>query len=115
MQYISYFIDFLFRYFKAMAKGETPPVKDRLEMPVATQKTDTGLTPGLLRVLNKQVETSVTVLMLTVFSVLQTLLSSLILCDKEISIQMFHGFLFFYYVLRYRRCKFGQLFDDPLK
>lgn len=38
-----------------MAKGETPPVKDRLEMPVATQKTDTGLTPGLLRVLNKQV------------------------------------------------------------
>jgi len=41
-------------YFKAMAKGETPPVKERLEMPVATQKTDTGLTPGLLRVLNKQ-------------------------------------------------------------
>lgn len=45
----------MFRYFRAMAKGETPPVKDRLEMPVATQKTDTGLTPGLLRVLNKQV------------------------------------------------------------
>lgn len=43
------------RYFKDMAKGETPPVKERLEMPVATQKTDTGLTPGLLRVLNKQV------------------------------------------------------------
>lgn len=39
-----------------MSKGETPPVKDRLEMPVATQKTDTGLTPGLLRVLNKQVQ-----------------------------------------------------------
>lgn len=38
-----------------MSKGETPPVKERLEMPVATQKTDTGLTPGLLRVLNKQV------------------------------------------------------------
>ena len=38
-----------------MAKGETPPVKERLEMPVATQKTDTGLTPGLLRVLNRQV------------------------------------------------------------
>lgn len=38
-----------------MSNGETPPVKDRLEMPVATQKTDTGLTPGLLRVLNKQV------------------------------------------------------------
>lgn len=32
-----------------------PPVKERLEMPVATQKTDTGLTPGLLKVLNKQV------------------------------------------------------------
>jgi hypothetical protein len=28
-----------------MSKGETPPVKERLEMPVATQKTDTGLTP----------------------------------------------------------------------
>ena len=41
-----------------MSKGETPPVKDRLEMPVATQKTDTGLTPGLLRVLNKQVTCS---------------------------------------------------------
>ncbi|XP_041365993.1 ropporin-1-like protein [Gigantopelta aegis] len=41
-------------YFRAMAKGETPPVKERLEMPVATQKTDTGLTPGLLRVLNRQ-------------------------------------------------------------
>ncbi|XP_069133799.1 ropporin-1-like protein [Argopecten irradians] len=41
-------------YFRAMSKGETPPVKERLEMPVATQKTDTGLTPGLLRVLNKQ-------------------------------------------------------------
>lgn len=41
-------------YFRAMSKGETPPAKERLEMPVATQKTDTGLTPGLLRVLNKQ-------------------------------------------------------------
>ena len=30
-------------------------MKERLEMPVATQKTDSGLTPGLLRVLNKQV------------------------------------------------------------
>ena len=38
-----------------MANGETPPVKERLEMPVATQKTDTGLTPGLLKVLHKQV------------------------------------------------------------
>lgn len=41
-------------YFRALANGETPPVKQRLEMPTATQKTDTGLTPGLLRVLNKQ-------------------------------------------------------------
>ncbi|CAH1786351.1 unnamed protein product [Owenia fusiformis] len=41
-------------YFRALANGETPPVKERLEMPVATQKTDTGLTPGLLRILNKQ-------------------------------------------------------------
>lgn len=41
-------------YFRAMAKGEIPPVKERLEMPSATQKADTGLTPGLLRVLNKQ-------------------------------------------------------------
>merc|ERR1711893_4544 len=37
-----------------MANGETPPVKERLEIPAATQKTDTGLTAGLLRVLNKQ-------------------------------------------------------------
>lgn len=41
-------------YFKAMALGEVPPVKERLEMPSATQKTDTGLTPGLLKVLHKQ-------------------------------------------------------------
>ncbi|XP_048832457.1 ropporin-1-like protein [Brienomyrus brachyistius] len=41
-------------YFSALSKGETLPVKDRLEMPVATQKTDTGLTPGLLKILHKQ-------------------------------------------------------------
>ncbi|XP_014350415.1 ropporin-1-like protein isoform X1 [Latimeria chalumnae] len=41
-------------YFSALSKGETLPVKERLEMPVATQKTDTGLTPGLLKVLHKQ-------------------------------------------------------------
>jgi len=41
-------------YFRALANGETPPVKERLEMPVATQRTDTGLTPGLLRVLHNQ-------------------------------------------------------------
>ncbi|XP_064189223.1 ropporin-1-like protein [Anguilla rostrata] len=41
-------------YFIALSKGETLPVKERLEMPVATQKTDTGLTPGLLKTLHKQ-------------------------------------------------------------
>lgn len=44
-----------FRYFSAMSKEESLPVKDRLEMNVATQKTDTGLTPGLLKILHKQV------------------------------------------------------------
>ncbi len=43
------------RYFKALANHEIPPVKERLEMPITSQKTDTGLTPGLLRVLNNQV------------------------------------------------------------
>ncbi|CAL8098647.1 unnamed protein product [Calicophoron daubneyi] len=43
-----------YAYFKAMAHGEPPPVKERLEVPISTQKTDTGLTPGLLRVLNNQ-------------------------------------------------------------
>ncbi|XP_030625978.1 ropporin-1-like protein [Chanos chanos] len=41
-------------YFTALSKGETLPAKERLEIPVATQKTDTGLTPGLLKVLHKQ-------------------------------------------------------------
>ncbi|KAK7481866.1 hypothetical protein BaRGS_00026892 [Batillaria attramentaria] len=41
-------------YFRAMSKGEMPPVTERLEMPVATQKTDSGLTPGLLKTLDKQ-------------------------------------------------------------
>lgn len=43
------------RYFSALSKGECLPVKDRLELNVATQKTDTGLTPGLLKILYKQV------------------------------------------------------------
>ena len=43
------------RYFRAMANSEIPPVKDRLEMMTATQKDDTGLTRGLLHVLNRQV------------------------------------------------------------
>ncbi|XP_043082958.1 ropporin-1-like protein [Puntigrus tetrazona] len=41
-------------YFSALSKGQDLPVKERLEMPVATQKTDTGLTPGLLKVLHQQ-------------------------------------------------------------
>ncbi|XP_070784567.1 ropporin-1-like protein [Enoplosus armatus] len=41
-------------YFSALSKGECLPVKDRLEMNVATQKTDTGLTPGLMKTLHKQ-------------------------------------------------------------
>uniref|UniRef100_A0A8C5L646 Ropporin-1-like protein n=1 Tax=Jaculus jaculus TaxID=51337 RepID=A0A8C5L646_JACJA len=42
-------------YFSALSNGDPLPVKDRIEMPVATQKTDTGLTQGLLKVLHKQV------------------------------------------------------------
>ncbi|CAF0725952.1 unnamed protein product [Adineta ricciae] len=41
-------------YFRALANGETPPVKERLEMPLATQKIDTGLTMGLIKILHKQ-------------------------------------------------------------
>ena len=39
-----------------MANNQTPPVKDRLEMPVATQKTDSGLTIGIIKTLHKQVK-----------------------------------------------------------
>ncbi|EPQ10648.1 Ropporin-1-like protein [Myotis brandtii] len=41
-------------YFSALSRGDPLPVKDRIEMPVATQKTDTGLTQGMLKVLHKQ-------------------------------------------------------------
>lgn len=41
-------------YFYALSRGEPLPVKDRVEIPVATQKNDTGLTPGLLKILHKQ-------------------------------------------------------------
>ncbi|XP_076617847.1 ropporin-1-like protein [Chaetodon auriga] len=47
-------------YFSALSEGECLPVKDRLEMNVATQKTDTGLTPGLLTILHKQLSTGQT-------------------------------------------------------
>ncbi|KAK7118387.1 hypothetical protein R3I94_022026 [Phoxinus phoxinus] len=41
-------------YFSALSKVQGISVNERLEMPVATQKTDTGLTPGLLKILNQQ-------------------------------------------------------------
>ncbi|CAF1373421.1 unnamed protein product, partial [Adineta ricciae] len=41
-------------YFRALANGQTPPIKERMEMPVATQKIDTGLTMGLLKILHRQ-------------------------------------------------------------
>lgn len=42
-------------YFRCLANGQTPPVKERIEFKVATQKTDSGLTTGLLKVLHRQV------------------------------------------------------------
>lgn len=44
-----------FSYFTALSEGEPLPVKDRLEIAGKTQKTDNGLSPGLLKVLHKQV------------------------------------------------------------
>ncbi|NXX45767.1 ROP1L protein, partial [Tricholaema leucomelas] len=41
-------------YFSALSKGEPLPVKERIEMPLATVKTDVGLTPGFLKVLHNQ-------------------------------------------------------------
>lgn len=43
------------KYFRCLANGEIPPVKDRLEMSVVTQKTDSGLTIGIIKTLHKQV------------------------------------------------------------
>uniref|UniRef100_A0AAQ4R7U1 Ropporin-1-like protein n=1 Tax=Gasterosteus aculeatus aculeatus TaxID=481459 RepID=A0AAQ4R7U1_GASAC len=40
-------------YFTALSKGERLPVKDRLELNV-THKTDSAMTPGLLKTLHKQ-------------------------------------------------------------
>lgn len=48
-------------YFSALSKGQDLPVKKRLELPVATQKTDTGLTPGLLKILHQQLASKETV------------------------------------------------------
>lgn len=47
----------LLRYFSALSKGEPLPVKERIELPLATEKTEAGLTPGLLKILHKQVQT----------------------------------------------------------
>ncbi|NWI66658.1 ROP1L protein, partial [Todus mexicanus] len=41
-------------YFSALSKGEPLPVKERIEMPLPTEKRNAGLTPGLLKVLHKQ-------------------------------------------------------------
>ncbi|NXO01864.1 ROP1L protein, partial [Rhinopomastus cyanomelas] len=41
-------------YFSALSKGEPLPVKERLEMHLAGEKTDAALTPGLLKILHKQ-------------------------------------------------------------
>ncbi|KAL4635149.1 ropporin-1-like protein isoform X2 [Arapaima gigas] len=48
-------------YFSALSRGETLPVKERLETPVAVQKKDSNLTPGLLKVLHKQLGAGETV------------------------------------------------------
>lgn len=50
------FSSLFLRYFSALSKGEPLPVKERIEMPLATEKTDAGLTPGLLKILHKQVQ-----------------------------------------------------------
>ncbi|XP_072304503.1 ropporin-1-like protein [Eucyclogobius newberryi] len=47
-------------YFTALSKGKALPVKDRLELNVATQKTDTGLTQGLLKTLHVQLGSGTT-------------------------------------------------------
>ncbi|VDM01007.1 unnamed protein product [Schistocephalus solidus] len=44
--------------YEALANKDVPPVKERLEMPISSQKNDTGLTPGMLRILNNQLGTT---------------------------------------------------------
>lgn len=44
------------RYFQALAKGEVPPVKTRLEQPLESANERLGgITKGILAALNKQV------------------------------------------------------------
>ncbi|KAM9775476.1 ropporin-1-like protein [Syngnathus typhle] len=47
-------------YFEALAKGETLPVKERLELNFDNQTKDAMLTPGLLKTLHKQLSTAET-------------------------------------------------------
>ncbi|XP_077410743.1 ropporin-1-like protein [Vanacampus margaritifer] len=47
-------------YFEALAKGETLPVKERLELNYGNQNKDAMLTPGLLKTLHKQLSTAET-------------------------------------------------------
>ncbi|XP_034998003.2 ropporin-1-like protein [Hippoglossus stenolepis] len=47
-------------YFNGLCNGEHLPVEDRSDMNAATQKTDTGLTPGLLKTLHKQLSQKTT-------------------------------------------------------
>ncbi|XP_029636654.1 ropporin-1-like protein [Octopus sinensis] len=48
-------------YFVALYNGEEPPVKERYEIPMATQKTDSGLTIGILKIFHKQLSSFVDV------------------------------------------------------
>ncbi|NXW58549.1 ROP1L protein, partial [Eurystomus gularis] len=48
-------------YFSALSKGEPLPVKERIEMPLATEETNAGLTLGLLKTLHKQLSPKGTV------------------------------------------------------
>ncbi|NXP46686.1 ROP1L protein, partial [Heliornis fulica] len=48
-------------YFSALSRGEPLPVKERVEKPLATEKTGAGLTPGLLKILHKQLSPKGTV------------------------------------------------------
>ncbi|XP_061821533.1 ropporin-1-like protein [Nerophis lumbriciformis] len=47
-------------YFDALSKGETLPVKERLELHVDSQTKDAALTPGLLKTLHKQLSSEET-------------------------------------------------------
>ncbi|XP_018424740.1 PREDICTED: ropporin-1-like protein [Nanorana parkeri] len=48
-------------YFGSLSRGESLPVKERVEMMAANTKTTTGLTPGLLKVLHKQLSLKIIV------------------------------------------------------